>query len=96
MDPQRAYDVLSLAATRSAPLSTGRVCFFEFNETHAAEVRACKTRTDSHALAKKYLKACDALEDLEKGLENSPQSARVYRAAQLYGSKVVLKSPDPR
>jgi len=76
MDPQRAYDALSLAATRSAPLSTGRVCFFEFNDIHATEVRACKSRTDCLSLAKKYVKVWDAIEELEKGLENSPHSAR--------------------
>lgn len=95
MDPQRAYDVLSLAATRSVPLSTGRVCFSEFKEIHAAEVRACKSRTDSLGLAKKYLKACEALEDFEKGLENSPNPARMYRAPQLYDNKGVSKTPDP-
>ena len=96
MDPQRAYDVLSLAATRSAPLTTGRVCFFEFSEIHAAEVRACKSRTDCLGLPKKYVKACDAIEELEKGLENSPHSARMYRAPQVYSNKSVGKCPDPR
>jgi len=96
MDPQRAYDVLSLAATKSAPLSTGRVCFFEFNELHSAEVRACKSRTDCLSLAKKYVKAWDAIEDLEKGIEAFPHSARLYRAPQTYNIKGVGKSPDPR
>ena len=96
MDPQRAYDVLSVAATRSVPLSTGRVCFFELTDSHSAEVRAGKSRTESLSLAKKYLKACEALEELEKGLETSPQPARLYRAPQVYNNKCPAQSPDPR
>jgi len=96
MDPQRAYDLLSVAATRSVPLSTGRVCFFELTDSHSAEIRAGKSRTDSLGLAKKYLKACEALEELEKGLEASPQPARLYRAPQVYANKGKAKFPDPR
>ena len=66
MDPQRAYDVFQAAAMTTSVLSQGRVCFFEMNDAHFSEVRSMKSRNEAAALAKKYVKACEAVAELEK------------------------------
>jgi len=96
MDPQKAYDLFSVAATRTVPLSTGRVCFSDITDSHSAEIRAGKSRTFAIALAKKYLKACEVLEELEKGLETSPHADRLFRVPPVYANKKQAMSPGPR
>ena len=84
MDPQRAYDVFQAAAMTTPVLSQGRVCFFEMNDAHFSEVRSMKSRNEAAALAKKYVKACEAVAELEKAFETHATPTRMYRSPQVY------------
>ena len=95
MDPQRAYDVFQAAAMTTSMLSQSRVCFFEIPDPHFAEVRGMKSRNEAAALAKKYVKACGAVAELEKPLETNVTPTRMYRSPQVCHNSPAPISQDP-
>ena len=60
------------------------------NDADFSEVRSMKSRNEAAALAKKYVKACEAVADFEQAFETHATLTRMYRSPQ-----VCHNSPAP-
>ena len=77
MDPQEAYDVFVAAACFSVQTSGGPVLLYELTPDQSSEIKAQSRRSDSLMLAKQYVKAKEAVEDLQKRLSVFPAALPV-------------------
>lgn len=72
MDPERARKLFEQAAAFSVQTSSGLSELYNMTPAQESFVKQSTKRSDSLTLAKKYLKASEAVEDLEKALSSFP------------------------
>ena len=76
MDPQQAFDLMAAAGLFSVQLAAqGRMHLYQLSSTDAAEIKASKQNSDQVRIAKKYVLAKEALENLGKVIEGYPASS---------------------
>ena len=72
MDPQEAYDIFVQAAVSSVQTNSGVSLLFELSSDQIAELKQTMRRSDTLLLAKQYIKATEAVEELKRRLANFP------------------------
>ena len=72
MDPERARKLFEQAVVFSVQTSSGIAELYRLTPDQESFVKQSTKRSDTLMLAKKYLKAADAVEELEKALSAFP------------------------
>ena len=83
MDPPTAQLLLTTAALMQVPVQGRFECLHELSAGAEAEIRQSSKKGDSILVAKKYLKALDALGELEKAMAVFPSGGNM-RPPQKY------------
>ena len=90
MDPERARKLFEQAAVFSVQTSSGLAELYRLTPDQESFVKQSTKRSDTLMLAKKYIKAADAVEELEKalsafpGLDSSLAPVPIQRQPQPY------------
>ena len=89
MEPHRAAEAFESAQMFTVWTQGVQRPLYMLDEQQMAEIKSCSKRSDTLMLAKKYFKAAQAIEELEKALEAFPQgmkAALVPRSSQPYAN----------
>lgn len=80
MDPQKAFEAFATAGPFIVQTGQGQMHLYELTDTAMAHLKQSNKRSDVITLAKRYIKAMEAVTELEKALEVFPgasESAKV-------------------
>ena len=72
MDPQQAFDAFAAAGPFVVQTAGGKMQLCELNDTGTAYIRQSNKRSDVIGMAKKYIKAKEAVDELVKALDAFP------------------------